>query len=105
MVELTILMPSPNEAETIGACIDKARSFLERHNLTGEVLIGDNGSTDGSQKIATDKGARVVNADPPQISFIFDGERFSWQNSNHGGQLQAGPRTEFRIDPRSRSTG
>ena len=63
MVGLTILMPSPNEAETIGACIDKAKSFLERHNVTGEVLIADNGSTDGSQKIATDRGARVVNAD------------------------------------------
>ncbi len=59
-LELTILMPCLNEAETIAVCIEKAMGFLKRSNIKGEVLIGDNGSTDGSQAIATGLGARVV---------------------------------------------
>lgn len=59
-VELTILMPCLNEAETIGVCIAKARSFLERAQISGEILVADNGSTDGSQAIAESLGARVV---------------------------------------------
>lgn len=58
--ELTILMPCLNEAETLATCIRKAQGYLERSGVVGEVLIADNGSTDGSQKIATDLGARVV---------------------------------------------
>ena len=59
-LELTILMPCLNEAETIGICVTKARSFLSSSGVPGEVLIADNGSTDGSQEIATALGARVV---------------------------------------------
>ncbi len=59
-LELTILMPCLNEAETIAVCIEKAMGFLKRANIKGEVLIGDNGSTDGSQAIAAGLGARVV---------------------------------------------
>jgi glycosyltransferase involved in cell wall biosynthesis len=59
-LELTILMPCLNEAETLAICIAKAQSFLSRTGIRGEVVIADNGSTDGSQKIATDLGARVV---------------------------------------------
>jgi len=59
-VELTILMPCLNEAETLAVCIQKARGFLERSGIVGEVLIADNGSTDGSQLIAEENGARVV---------------------------------------------
>ena len=58
--ELTILMPCLNEAETIAICIRKARGFLERARIDGEVLIADNGSTDGSTEIATQSGARVA---------------------------------------------
>ena len=61
MMELTILMPCLNEAETLAACVDKARSFLEKYNISGEVLVADNGSADGSQNIAAGHGARVVN--------------------------------------------
>lgn len=61
--ELTILMPCLNESETLGICIDKARTFLERSGVSGEILIADNGSTDGSLDIAISKGARVVNID------------------------------------------
>lgn len=58
--ELTILMPCLNEAETLGACIDEARDFLTRQGICGEVLIADNGSSDGSVEIADAHGARVV---------------------------------------------
>ena len=59
-VELTILMPCLNEAETLAICIQKARGFLDRANVRGEIVIADNGSTDGSQAIAEELGARVV---------------------------------------------
>jgi hypothetical protein len=58
--ELTILMPCLNEALTVGTCIGKAIGFLERSGVKGEVLIADNGSTDGSQQIARERGARVI---------------------------------------------
>lgn len=58
--ELTILMPCLNEAETLAACIQKAKQFLSTEKITGEILIADNGSTDGSQAIAVELGARVV---------------------------------------------
>lgn len=58
--EMTILMPCLNEAETIGACIEKAQQFLQREQVQGEILIADNGSTDGSQAIARALGARVI---------------------------------------------
>ncbi|MFW5881430.1 MAG: glycosyltransferase family 2 protein [Roseicyclus sp.] len=60
MTELTILMPCLNEAETIEACIRKARVYLARSGIDGEIVIADNGSTDGSQDIAEALGARVV---------------------------------------------
>ena len=61
VVELTIVMPCLNEAETLETCITKARSFLNRSGITGEIVIGDNGSADGSIEIARRCGARVVN--------------------------------------------
>jgi glycosyltransferase involved in cell wall biosynthesis len=59
-IELTVLMPCLDEAETLAVCIRKARGFLARAGVAGEVLIADNGSTDGSQAIALAEGARVV---------------------------------------------
>lgn len=58
--ELTILMPCLNEAETLAVCIQKAKQFLTTEKINGEILIADNGSTDGSQAIAAELGARVV---------------------------------------------
>ncbi|HEX2543246.1 MAG TPA: glycosyltransferase family 2 protein [Ramlibacter sp.] len=58
--ELTILMPCLNEERTIGTCIAKAIGFLERCGIDGEVLVADNGSTDGSRELAEAAGARVV---------------------------------------------
>lgn len=72
--ELTVLMPCLDEAETLEICIEKARQSLTDIGIEGEVLISDNGSTDGSQEIAVRCGARVVNAPSP----------------GYGGALQAG---------------
>src|SRR3954451_7470296 len=58
--ELTILMPCLNEALTLATCIAKALRFLAHSGIQGEVLVADNGSTDGSQALAEEAGARVV---------------------------------------------
>jgi glycosyltransferase involved in cell wall biosynthesis len=58
--ELTVVMPCLNEAETLAICIEKAKKSLCELGIDGEVLIADNGSTDGSQEIARSLGARVV---------------------------------------------
>ncbi|MDM0075156.1 glycosyltransferase family 2 protein [Variovorax sp. J2P1-59] len=60
LFELTILMPCLNEARTLMTCISKATKFLARAGVRGEVLVADNGSTDGSQAIAAACGARVI---------------------------------------------
>jgi glycosyltransferase involved in cell wall biosynthesis len=59
-MQLTILMPCLNEAETLGVCIRKASAWIARSGIEAEVLIADNGSTDGSQELARSLGARVV---------------------------------------------
>jgi glycosyltransferase involved in cell wall biosynthesis len=59
-LELSIVMPCLNEAETVGRCVREARAFLEQNGVRGEVVVADNGSTDGSQAIAVSEGARVV---------------------------------------------
>lgn len=59
-VELTILMPCLNEANTVQACVRAARGYLERSGVSGEVVVADNGSTDGSPTLAATAGARVI---------------------------------------------
>jgi glycosyltransferase involved in cell wall biosynthesis len=59
-VEVSIVMPCLNEAETLATCIQKARQAIEKDSLSAEIIVADNGSTDGSQLIATELGARVV---------------------------------------------
>ena len=56
--ELSIVMPCLNEAETLATCIEKAQRALARHGIEGEVIVADNGSTDGSREIAARLGAR-----------------------------------------------
>jgi glycosyltransferase involved in cell wall biosynthesis len=60
--ELSIVMPCLNEARTLSACIKKAQLFLKEHGIAGEVIVADNGSTDGSVEIAHDMKAKVVAA-------------------------------------------
>lgn len=57
---VSVLMPCLNEEKTIAACIEAAKKFLTEHQLTGEVLVADNHSTDASAKLAKEHGARVV---------------------------------------------
>jgi len=59
-VELTVVMPCLNEAETVATCVAKAVRFIADSGISGEVVVADNGSTDGSQRLAEEAGARVV---------------------------------------------
>ena len=59
-VDISIVMPCLNEAETLAACIHKAQQAIEKEGLAAEIIVADNGSTDGSQMIARELGARVV---------------------------------------------
>ena len=59
-LELTILMPCLNEALTVGQCVRQARAFLAASGIQGEVVVADNGSSDGSRALAEAEGARVV---------------------------------------------
>ena len=62
-MKLTILMPCLNESETLERCINKALEWLEKSKIEGEILVADNGSTDGSLQIAEKNGARVINVE------------------------------------------
>jgi Glycosyl transferase family 2 len=59
-LELTVVIPCLNEAETLAVCVDKARGAIASMGVNGEVVVADNGSTDGSREIAAAHGARVV---------------------------------------------
>jgi glycosyltransferase involved in cell wall biosynthesis len=59
-VEISIVMPCLNEAETLAICITKAQWYIQQHHLAAEIIIADNGSTDGSQAIAAGLGVRVI---------------------------------------------
>ncbi len=59
-VEVSVVMPCLNEADTVATCIGKALRAMRAHGIAGEVVVADNGSTDASARIATESGARVV---------------------------------------------
>ena len=61
-LEVSIVMPCLNEARTLATCIKKAQLFLKEHGISGEVIVADNGSTDGSVEIAENLNARIVRA-------------------------------------------
>jgi glycosyltransferase involved in cell wall biosynthesis len=62
-VELSVVMPCLNERETVGVCVRKALASLHEAGIRGEVIVGDNGSTDESVEIARSEGARVVHVE------------------------------------------
>jgi glycosyltransferase involved in cell wall biosynthesis len=59
-LQVSIVMPCLNEAETVATCVTKARQWLSRANVSGEVLVVDNGSTDSSRELAAAAGANVI---------------------------------------------
>jgi glycosyltransferase involved in cell wall biosynthesis len=59
-VELSVVIPCLNEADTLATCISKVQTVFSEHHVAGEIVVADNGSTDGSQEIASSMGARVV---------------------------------------------
>jgi len=61
--EVSIVMPCLNEADTLAVCIEKALRSLSESQTAGEVIVADNGSTDGSQAIATRLGGRLVHVE------------------------------------------
>lgn len=60
MLELSVVIPCLNEADTLGTCIEKAQQALREHKIAGQIIVADNGSMDGSQAIAQRMGASVV---------------------------------------------
>ncbi len=64
-VELSIVMPCLNEEKTVGHCVDEARAFIENNDLTAEIIVVDNASTDASVSVATAHGATVIREDRP----------------------------------------
>ena len=60
MTELTILMPCLNEAASVEGCVREAAAFLRNRGISGQVLVCDNGSTDGSRELAASAGAEVA---------------------------------------------
>lgn len=62
-IELTVVLPCLNEADTLASCIEKAQSALSASNIVGEIIVADNGSSDGSPAIASRMGARVVHVE------------------------------------------
>src|SRR2546421_11838429 len=63
-VELTVLMPCLDEARTVGTCVAKARETCRANGIVAEILVADNGSADGSQRLARGSGARVIHVPP-----------------------------------------
>jgi glycosyltransferase involved in cell wall biosynthesis len=59
-IEVSIVIPCLNEAETVGTCVEKAVRWIQSKQILGEVILADNGSSDGSREIASSRGARVI---------------------------------------------
>jgi glycosyltransferase involved in cell wall biosynthesis len=72
-LEVSVVMPCLNEARTVGRCIDKAKKALDEIGVHGEVVIADNGSSDGSPEIALQHGARVVHVERPGYGSALQG--------------------------------
>jgi glycosyltransferase involved in cell wall biosynthesis len=86
-IELSVVMPCLNERETVGVCVRKAMSALRDAGIPGEVIVADNGSTDGSVELAQAEGARVVNI-----------EQKGYGSALKGGILAAGGKYVLMAD-------
>src|SRR5260370_35777219 len=64
-IEVLVVIPCLNEEDTLARCIEKARRALREHNIAGEIVVADNGSTDSSRAIAEREQARVVTSKEP----------------------------------------
>ena len=65
--EISVVIPCLNEARSIGICVEKALAAFREIGIRGEVVVADNGSTDGSIEIAEKLGARVVHVADPRL--------------------------------------
>ena len=65
VVELSVIMPTLDQAESLVTCITQARRALDAHGIAGEIVVADGGSTDGGPQLAASLGARVVTVDAP----------------------------------------
>jgi glycosyltransferase involved in cell wall biosynthesis len=72
-VDVSVIMPCLNESAAIGTCVTKALQAIRELNLNGEVIVGDNGSVDGSQEIASALGARVISIPEPGYGAALQG--------------------------------
>ena len=72
-VELSVVMPCLNERNSLAVCIGKAKQFIRDHAESGEIIVADNGSTDGSQELAAELGARVIHVREKGYGCALDG--------------------------------
>ena len=78
-IDVSVVMPCLNEAETLGICIEKAQSALKKLAIVGEVIVADNGSTDNSVEIAKQLGARVVHQPDTRIWYCLCGVHIDYR--------------------------
>jgi len=64
-IEVSVVIPCLNEEDTLARCVEKARRALREHNIAGEIVVADNGSTDSSRAIAERQGTRVIMVNEP----------------------------------------
>src|SRR6266704_3250191 len=64
-IEVSVVIPCLNEEDTLARCVEKARRALREHNIAGEIVVADNGSTDSSRAIAERQGTRVIMVTEP----------------------------------------
>src|SRR4029453_3525304 len=90
--EVSIVMACLNEARTLATCIKKAQLFLKEHGISGEVIVADNGSTDGSVEIAEKINERFVTARPRRSGEVIVGE-----NGSTDGSIEIAEKMNARV--------